>query len=206
MTTHRTKEQRRSQIADAAITCFAKKGYYEASMDDIAKAAGLSKGSLYWHFPSKRDLFKTLLESWIAEVMEGLPEAVAACRTNAEKLTLIADSIKNTVAVRPDLARAQLEFGAQALRDDEFREWFRASYVQQREFFTGILEEGLRSGEFRAVPVHATARMIMAYFDGLFLHREVNDIGDDVDVLLDEAKSTLFALLLNDPRSDRSID
>ena len=45
------------------------------------------------------------------------------------------------------------------------------------------------------VPVAATARMIMAYFDGLFLHREINDIGDDVDVLLEEAKSTLLALL-----------
>jgi AcrR family transcriptional regulator len=195
MTTHRTKEQRRSQIADAAITCFAKKGYYEASMDDIAREAGLSKGSLYWHFPSKRDLFKSLLETWIAEVMEGLPEAVAACETNAEKLLLIADSIKNTVAVRPELARAQLEVGAQAVRDDEFREWFRVSYLEQRRFFAGILEEGIRAGEFRPVPVDATARMIMAYFDGLFLHREVNDIGDDVDVLLDEAKSTLLTLL-----------
>lgn len=206
MTTHKTKTERRSQISDAAITCFARKGYYEASMDDIAREAGLSKGSLYWHFPSKRDLFRSLLETWIAEVMEGLPEAVAACESGAAKLTLIADSIKNTVAVRPELARAQLEFAAQAIRDDEFREWFRASYVQQREFFTGILEEGIRSGEFRAVPVHATARMIMAYFDGLFLHREVNDIGDDVDVLLDEAKSTLLALLLNEDGSHTGID
>jgi AcrR family transcriptional regulator len=197
MTTHRTKEERRSQIVDAAITCFAKRGYYEASMDDIAREAGLSKGSLYWYFPSKRDLFRSLIEAWIAEVMVGLPEAVAACETSGQKLMLIADSIKNTVAIRPELARAQLEFAAQAVRDDEIREWFRVNYVEQRTFLAGILEEGIHSGEFRRVPVDATARLIMAYFDGLFLHREVNDIGDEIDVLLDEAKSTLLDLLRN---------
>jgi len=195
MTTHKTKQQRRSQIVDAAITCFAKKGYYEASMDDIAREAGLSKGSLYWHFPSKRDLFRSLIEAWIAEVMVDLPEAVAACKTDADKLMVIADSIKKTVAVRPELARAQLEFAAQAVRDEEIREWFRANYVEQREFLAAILREGIESGEFRPVPVDATARLIMAYIDGIFLHREVNDIGDDIDILIDEAKSTLIAML-----------
>ena len=195
MTAHKTKAQRRSQITDAAITCFAKKGYYEASMDDIAREAGLSKGSLYWHFPSKRELFRSLIETWIGEVMDGLPEAVAHCEANAEKLMLIADSIKNTVAVRPELARAQLEFAAQAVRDPEIREWFRANYVEQRTFFAGILHEGMDAGEFRCVPVDATARLIMAYIDGVFLHREVNEIGDDINVLIEEAKSTLLALL-----------
>lgn len=164
-------------------------------MDEIAREAGLSKGSLYWHFPSKRDLFRSLIESWIAEVMVGLPEAVALCGSNAEKLMVIADSIKNSVAVRPDLARAQLEFAAQAVRDDEVREWFRVNYVEQRAFLASILAEGIGAGEFRSVPIDATARLIMAYIDGVFLHREVNDLGDDIDVLLDEAKSTLLALL-----------
>ena len=195
MTAHKTKEQRRVQIMDAAITCFAQKGYYEASMDDIAREAGLSKGSLYWHFPSKRDLFRSLIEAWIAEIMEGMPEAVAACRSETDKLVIIADSIKKSVAVRPDLARAQLEFAAQAVRDDEIREWFRANYVEQRAFFAGILQDGIRAGEFRPVPVDATARLIMAYVDGTFFHREVNDIGDDIDVLLEEVKSTLLAIL-----------
>jgi len=195
MTTHKTKKERRSQIVDAAITCFAKKGYYEASMDDIAREAGLSKGSLYWHFPSKRELFRSLIETWIAEVMVDLPEAVAACTSNADKLMVLADSIKKTVAIRPDLARAQLEFAAQAVRDDEIREWFRLNYVEQREFLAAILREGIEAGEFRSIPVDATARLIMAYIDGIFLHREVNDIGDDIDILIDEAKSTLIAML-----------
>jgi hypothetical protein len=58
-----------------------------------------------------------------------------------------------------------------------------------------VLDEGVRNGEFRPVPVDATARLLMAYVDGVFLHREVNDIGENIDVLLEEMKSTLLALL-----------
>ena len=54
MATRPTKEERRDQLIQAAITCFGEKGYYETSMDDIVREAGLSKGALYWYFKSKR--------------------------------------------------------------------------------------------------------------------------------------------------------
>jgi AcrR family transcriptional regulator len=179
----------------AAISCFADKGYYETSMDDIVRAAGLSKGSLYWHFPSKRDLFRSLNESWLAEAMTGLPERLAACTTASEKIGVILDAPRNAVAARPELARAQLEFLAQAVRDPELREWFRQTYLAQRTFISQIIEEGIARGEFRALPADAVARMMLAYGDGMWLHREVNELGDDIGVLLDEVKATLMALL-----------
>ena len=195
MTTHKTKEQRRTQIMDAAISCFAEKGYYETSMDDIVRAAGLSKGSLYWHFPGKRELFRSLIESWLAQAITGLPEKLAACKTAEEKIGVLMDAGRDTVAVRPEMARAQLEFLAQAVRDPEIREWFKNTYVAQRSFLSQVLEEGVKSGEFRPIPLDAVARMIIAYGDGLWLHREVNEIGDDIGVLIDELKATLMLLL-----------
>jgi len=195
MTTHKTKEERRSQIMDAAISCFAENGYYETSMDDIVRATGLSKGSLYWHFPSKRDLFRSLIESWIAEIVTGLPERLAASRTAFEKLEAMLDAGRDTVAARPELVRAQLEFMAQAVRDPEIKEWFRQTYVTQRAFLAQILQEGIDSGEFRPVPVEAAASMVMAYADGTWLQREYHGTCDDIGVLIDEVKSTLQALL-----------
>ncbi|MDL1899078.1 helix-turn-helix transcriptional regulator [Anaerolineae bacterium CFX7] len=44
---------RKAQILDAAAAVFARKGFYQASMDDIVEEAGLSKGALYWYFKSK---------------------------------------------------------------------------------------------------------------------------------------------------------
>ena len=65
---HAPAEQRRAQILRAAFTCVAKKGYHAATMDDLVRASGLSKGSLYWHFHSKEEVFTALFDSFVAEL------------------------------------------------------------------------------------------------------------------------------------------
>lgn len=50
------------QIADAALRLFARYGYKRSSMDDIAKEAGLSKATLYFHFKGKDDIFRTMMK------------------------------------------------------------------------------------------------------------------------------------------------
>ena len=55
-------EERKSQILDAAMETFSKRGFYKARMSDIAESSGLSKGSLYWYFESKDSIILALLE------------------------------------------------------------------------------------------------------------------------------------------------
>jgi len=59
----------------AALACFAQKGYYQTSMDDIVAQSELSKGALYWHFKSKQELFVALIEWFMLE----LGEQIFAC-------------------------------------------------------------------------------------------------------------------------------
>lgn len=54
------KEAARSKIIEAARLVFAQKGYHEATMDDVAKEIGVSKGALYSYFKSKEDLLKEI--------------------------------------------------------------------------------------------------------------------------------------------------
>ncbi len=49
-----SKEERRNEILGAALEVFIEKGYDKASMDDIVRASGLSKGTLYWYFKNKK--------------------------------------------------------------------------------------------------------------------------------------------------------
>lgn len=56
-------QQRRLQLLDAALERFARKGYHDTSMDEIAEAAGVTKPVLYHHFASKTDLFLELLDT-----------------------------------------------------------------------------------------------------------------------------------------------
>jgi len=57
-----TTAERRQQILSAAMNCFLAKGYHRATMDDIVAESGLSKGTLYWYFKSKKELFLALVQ------------------------------------------------------------------------------------------------------------------------------------------------
>ncbi|MBN1887506.1 MAG: TetR/AcrR family transcriptional regulator [Thermoflexales bacterium] len=69
-------KDRRQQILDAAQQVFAKKGFHGASIKDLAKAAGISPGLLYWYFKDKTDLFTSLLSERITEGFGSLAEEV----------------------------------------------------------------------------------------------------------------------------------
>src|SRR5690348_15012627 len=67
MARHETAEIRRAQMFRAALEVCAEKGFHETTVDEIAARAGLSKGSLYYHFRSKEDLFLSALEEMVDE-------------------------------------------------------------------------------------------------------------------------------------------
>ncbi|MCL6643180.1 MAG: TetR/AcrR family transcriptional regulator, partial [Candidatus Bipolaricaulota bacterium] len=58
----RDKELTRERILEAAEKLFAEKGFHETAMDEIVRTAKVSKGGVYFHFPSKEELFFALLD------------------------------------------------------------------------------------------------------------------------------------------------
>src|SRR3954465_4952503 len=62
--------ERRRQLLEAGAQVFTERSYDDASMAEVARAAGISKGLLYHYFPSKRDLFVAPLEAAAAELRE----------------------------------------------------------------------------------------------------------------------------------------
>ena len=78
MSTRLPAARRRRQLLAVALRVFADEGYHDASMNDIAVAAGVTKPVLYQHFTSKRDLFAELLEDVGRDLQETITKAVAA--------------------------------------------------------------------------------------------------------------------------------
>ncbi len=72
-------------ILDSAAALFAKVGYPNAKMQDIAKACGASKSMLYHYFPAKDDLLFAMLEEHLQRVIAGLEEAVSAPGASAKQ-------------------------------------------------------------------------------------------------------------------------
>jgi AcrR family transcriptional regulator len=60
---------RRVEILGAARGCFSEAGYHRTRVDEIAERAGLSKGSVYWHFAGKREIFLALFDRQLEELL-----------------------------------------------------------------------------------------------------------------------------------------
>ena len=78
--------ERRAQIIEAALACFKRKGFNNTTMDDIVTESGLSKGSLYWYFESKDELFTAALMSMFVNVGEETVVALEPDTTASDKL------------------------------------------------------------------------------------------------------------------------
>ena len=79
-------EFRTAGILEAARKVFARKGFNGATVDEIAEAAGLAKGTVYLYFSSKRDVYLAALKQGLTSLIEETRRAVSAAATPAEKL------------------------------------------------------------------------------------------------------------------------
>jgi TetR/AcrR family acrAB operon transcriptional repressor len=76
----RTKEEAavtRATLLKTALSVFSAKGYSAATLDDVAKAAKVTRGAIYWHFKSKADLYNTLVQEFSARGAAVVQQAVA---------------------------------------------------------------------------------------------------------------------------------
>lgn len=96
---------RRRLILAAALDSFAEGGYHDIPLDRVAERAGISKALIYEHFPSKRDLHRALLESYVWLLLERVVAAVTEAEPGEERLRAGLDGFLRFVEERPDAWR-----------------------------------------------------------------------------------------------------
>lgn len=160
-------DERRAQIMQAALACFTRKGYNNTTMDDIAAESGLSKGTLYWYFESKDDLFAAAITS---SVMDWAEEGIAAlkqCPTASDKLRTLAQWMVDLCKKFQGFFSLFLEFWASSLRREEAGQLWVDILVQYKDVVVEIINEGVRNGEFKPVDAESLVWAMMAAYDGL---------------------------------------
>ncbi|SEO73011.1 TetR/AcrR family transcriptional regulator [Paenibacillus sp. OV219] len=86
----------RDKILDAAARMFSRSGYHRSSMDEIALEAGVAKGTLYYHFPSKAQMFKAL-------ITEGLQMITDTIKTEINRDRSLQEQIETVIRLNVDL-------------------------------------------------------------------------------------------------------
>ncbi len=91
------KASRRQDILAAAKEVFAEKGYHATTIADIARAAGLSYGSIYWYYESKETLFHELMSAEAAALRQHIDTAVLATPRAADPAAAVRGAVRATI-------------------------------------------------------------------------------------------------------------
>lgn len=119
MTTPRlSAADRREQLLGIAVHVFAQKGFHNASMNDVADAAGVTKPVLYQHFASKRELYIAALETAGGQMIDAIRTATQTAPSGREKTTSGMIAYFRWVMAHPE--SFLLLFGSGTRRDEEF--------------------------------------------------------------------------------------
>jgi TetR/AcrR family fatty acid metabolism transcriptional regulator len=152
------------QIIEAAVRVFARKGYYNSRVADIAREAGIAAGTIYLYFKTKDDILVTLFREKMAEFVDALRKAIAGEPDAASKVRRLVTLHFRMLEENPDLADVvQVE-----LRQGQ--KFFRGASGQEiGAYFAligSVLEEGVAEGRFRpGLPVKVATKMLFGAMD-----------------------------------------
>lgn len=172
-------DQRKAEILQAATATFARLGLERARMDDVAAAAGLSKGTLYLYFRSKDALVEALLHALFAPFSEALLLLDGAEPAPARLARYVEAALEIFAGMQPMVA---LVFDAFALaaRHAPTRPLMAAYLRDYHAALVRVLRDGMAAGDFRAIDAGATATLLIAALDGLMQIAAVDP--DRVDI------------------------
>ncbi|EGG37592.1 TetR/AcrR family transcriptional regulator [Paenibacillus sp. HGF5] len=158
-------QRKRDLILDKAKELFIQRGYAATSMDELVKYTGASKGSIYYHFESKEDLFVKLLAKQNREWMEAWDDKKADYVSFEEKLYGIADHMVDDF--QNPLTKIAEEFYINQPENKTIVGEMLAILQGPRTLYREILAEGADEGRIAAEDIDEIAVIFGSLLDGL---------------------------------------
>jgi AcrR family transcriptional regulator len=177
LTAERRRNQTRQYLLQAAAQVFTERGFHAASLDEVAAAAGFTKGAVYSNFKNKEDLMLALLEDSYSREMEALRQTLEASDIPPEaRIDDFVSLFKNEGSHSPEnWSTLNLEFTLYALRNPAARERLARLEREDIEAIATIIGAGReRQGIEGLEPAEDVARIIVALFHGIALMRTLD--------------------------------
>lgn len=159
----RRKQARPGEILDAALSVFAQKGFAAARMDDIARQAGVTKGTLYIYFENKEAMFKALVRKAVGTTLASVAADVQTYEGSARfLLRLVLTRLSRLIAQGEQAVLAKVII-AESGNFPWLAEFYRGEVVETGlSLLTALVERGIAQGEFRPLPAAHVARLCVA--------------------------------------------
>ncbi|NQT74627.1 MAG: TetR/AcrR family transcriptional regulator [Chloroflexi bacterium] len=183
-------EERQVQIVEAATRCFQHKGYEKTTIDDIAAECDLSKGGIYWHYSSKKDILIAVFEYMISGLFKAY-EVQALQEISPKRMLIniirlyIETMLKNYEACRSFVVLMGVAHG-----DEDLRNMASEIYKQAEQQAVDILKQGEAAGEFVVPNKKVMAQIAIATGEGLLTRQMLTE-----DLDMDQIERELEAML-----------
>jgi AcrR family transcriptional regulator len=187
----------RDELLTAALRVFARRGYSQAGVDEIAAEAGYSKGALYWYFSSKEELLMALLEERIDAPMREMVALLESAPPDRDMSVEATREFARQLGGQREAVLLEREYWSLAIRDPELR----ARYAERQTELRGALAAALeaRARHLGApdlpMPAEEVARIVMSIIGGLGVD-ELIEPGSVRPQLLGEALALVYAGLV----------
>lgn len=182
------KEARRRQILLAAKKVFAEEGFQSTTMADVAKAAALSYGAVYWYFASKDELFHALMELEEESLRSRIAESLAdlSDRSVQDPEASLRRAVRATFEFfEEDRAAVKLLFRDSYALGGRFETHLFGIYERFIDDIAAVLSAAQRRGQVIAVPPRVAAFSVAALIGQLAYRRLTTDDGIDARVVAD---------------------
>jgi AcrR family transcriptional regulator len=191
------REEKRRIILRAAMTVFARKGIMKTRASDIAREAGVGKGTIYEYFRSKEEIFSASFEFYFENLSSNIQESLARTDDPEEKLRIIIEeSLYGFLQDGGKFAGLIMEFWAEGVRKKEDAilgpAQLNAIYAEFRTFIAEVIRDGITRGVFEPVDAGKTASIIIAALDGIGLQWILDHRLFDLKIIAGQIHETLL--------------
>jgi AcrR family transcriptional regulator len=171
---------KKENIIRAAIRVFAQNGYAATRIIDVARAAGIGKGTIYEYFRSKEDLFFAVFQQVMQDSEAPMAAAVASeCGSVSQQLKILGEGLISSWLGKLELYSLVMEFWSAttiSASRERFKAAFQEGYQAFRQALAALIQEGMDRGEFASDtrPVEVASGLI-GMWDALLLQAWIDN-------------------------------
>ncbi len=185
---------RREQILEAAMACFAARGFQATSIADIIEASGMSAGAVYRYYASKGDLIEAIVHRVLGQTAARFDELLdhSAATDPAEAVRVAVGTIQEIGSTGPvEVTRLAVQAWGEALHNDQVHDLVREAYTTIRAYFEEVARRASAAGTLPAdADPRKVATALLSLVVGFMLQSatlgdvDAASYGDGVTVLL----------------------
>ena len=159
------QEQAKKLILDEAEKLFIEKGFTRATMEELRKRCGMSKGNLYYHFKNKEEIMMKIIENFVEKSLDEFDDVTFPGQTCSEKLFAFIELSSQDLS--NPLLKPIEEFGNEKDDNTQFENIISALFNKTINYIKGIVREGIQNEEFKPIDEDTITINIISMLAGI---------------------------------------